>query len=433
MSYLQNNSLEALEMQKNLLDLLATHEFSNTELALQLIESGGMLPIFVLPLWANYYDSSAKTQLKIRKHIKNILPQEILSIILGVKLQDFYDISSTDLITVFEKLCENENALFTWEDIVEWIFPKLSDRMEICEYFIHKKNIDTKKIMQKMIQNNSISFCYAELEILPIELFSFKNLESIVIDYSKITQMQNDFFELKDLKTFSYEKTPLQKNRKFNQLLRINNPKLVAQTLYNVAKSDYWIGRYKTAAKKIEKCIKIFPHSAEFWNWHGEINRMANFLKESEKGFKESLKIEYNNSFAIVKLAEVVCNLGKYQESISLCDDFFTNINNYPKNTEIESDAWFVKGLSLFYLKKYEDALYCNDKSIKINNYSAAWYNKACSYSKINLKKEMLFHLRKSFELDYNDYYNLAVKDVDKDFDGFYTDEDFKALLKEFK
>ncbi len=432
MGYLQENTTEALEMQKNLLDLLATHESANVELGLQLIESGGMLPIFVLPLWSNYYMVSVETQLKIRKNINKILPANISKIIFEGSLRGFYDIKNEKAIQIFENLCGGDTPLCVWDDVIEWIFPKLIDRMDIYEYFITKENINTTKTIEKMISDGYISFAYSNLEVLPVELFSFHSLKTINLEYSKISQMSDLFFDLVNLEKFIYDKTPLKKNRKFNKSLKEKKPKLVAESLYNLAKYDYFGGRYKKAAKNIAKCVKTDPESGEFWSWYGEIHRTADLFKEAENGFKKSLEIDPNNSFAYVKLAEVICNLGRYEETVDSCDIFLKK-NQINQSNDLESDAWFSKGLGLFYLKRYEESLVCNDKAIRLTNYAGAWYNKACAYSKMNLKKEMLIHLRKSFDLDYDDYYSLASKDEDKDFDGFYKDEDFKALMKEYK
>lgn len=119
MSYLQNTTEEALSMQKNLLDLLATNEQVNIELALQLIDGGGMVAIFVLPLWINYYEAEKKIQTKIKKNITKILPEHITKTIFASNLYDLYDISATNLVSIFEELCDKNNRLFTWDDIVE--------------------------------------------------------------------------------------------------------------------------------------------------------------------------------------------------------------------------------------------------------------------------------------------------------------------------
>ncbi|TAH30585.1 MAG: hypothetical protein EAZ06_02700 [Cytophagales bacterium] len=434
MSYLQNTTEEALSMQKNLLDLLATNEQVNIELALQLIDGGGMVAIFVLPLWINYYEAEKKIQTKIKKNITKILPEHITKTIFASNLYDLYDISATNLVSIFEELCDKNNRLFTWDDIVEWVFPKLIDRMDICDYFIKKENINTKKILQKMIVDDKISLDYSTLTILPKELFLLDSLESITIDNSAIEEMPPEFFEMKSLKSFSYNKTALKKNRTFNHLLKKKIPLLVATNLYKEAKDNYWGNRYKLSSKKIQKCVKIYPHSALFWHWYGEIHRITDDHGLSEIGFLKSLAIEKDNAFATIKLAEVACHFRKCEEALQICDDYLNNIQNYSKEKQdMQSDAWFIKGLAYFWLKDYQKSLVCNDKSIKLSNYAGAWYNKACAYSKLNLKTEMLNHLKKSFDLDYEDYYPLASKDEDKDFDTFYDDEDFKTLLKQYK
>jgi tetratricopeptide (TPR) repeat protein len=52
-------------------------------------------------------------------------------------------------------------------------------------------------------------------------------------------------------------------------------------------------------------------------------------------------------------------------------------------------DAWYNKGIALYGLGKYNEAIEYYDKSIEIDpNYALAWYNKGSALNKLGRHKE---------------------------------------------
>ena len=92
------------------------------------------------------------------------------------------------------------------------------------------------------------------------------------------------------------------------------------------------------------------------------------------------------------------------------------------------SAAWKNKGLALYNLNKYEEAIKAYDKAIEINPQdSAAWYNRGCIYSVINNKDQSIFNFEKAIDFD-SSYKEKAKKD--DDFKGLWKTNNLRNLLK---
>jgi tetratricopeptide (TPR) repeat protein len=91
-------------------------------------------------------------------------------------------------------------------------------------------------------------------------------------------------------------------------------------------------------------------------------------------------------------------------------------------------EAWYNKGSCHIKLGEYNKAIECFDKVIEIKqNDHDVWFNKACTYSLLKNKKEMLIYLEKAIEL------NETSKDeakIDEDFKEYWNDPDFVELTK---
>ena len=85
--------------------------------------------------------------------------------------------------------------------------------------------------------------------------------------------------------------------------------------------------------------------------------------------------------------------------------------------------------MEFFYaLKKYKEAIVNYDKAIELQpDYIEALYNRACSYSLMKNKAEMLNSLKKAIEL-YPKFKADAPKDPD--FKDYWEDPDFKKITE---
>ena len=80
----------------------------------------------------------------------------------------------------------------------------------------------------------------------------------------------------------------------------------------------------------------------------------------------------------------ILYQLGQYEEAIKLFDKAIEINPNYP-------EPYTHKGLCLTYLKMYEEALECHNKSIKLNpNHSGAYNNKGKTFVDMGKLKEAM-------------------------------------------
>lgn len=95
-----------------------------------------------------------------------------------------------------------------------------------------------------------------------------------------------------------------------------------------------------------------------------------------------------------------------------------------------------TKGVCLNQLQKYEEALFCYKKAIKIKtDFHQAWYNKACIYAvqgkELKAIESLKMALRLQPEEDIMLFKNLLETDPDLDF--IRDTKSFKLLLLSIK
>jgi tetratricopeptide (TPR) repeat protein len=439
MSYLLEENEEVISMRQNIIQLLTTDQETNFELAIQLIEGGGMHRDFFLPMWIKYFAFTLKPELrnKIKKLAKKIFDFQAISVLFHSHLENLnrFIYGYEPMIKVFQFLC-NEKKIYTWNELMQSVLPFFKEK-KIIDYFLLHDMTDKKILLSIIIQNNILDLHRTTIQKLPQEISYFPNLEEIIINNSNINQIADSFFQLKNLKRFVYDYTPLKRNKKFYAKLKKTFPKVVADGFFEQAKHYYYTNDLKTASIKIKYATNNNQKSSELWFWYGEIHRLLDRFEQAEKGYQNCMKLDEKIGDAWVKWAEIKCNMQDYPKSMEMCNYFIQNRNLFYQKGKFgvhcDADAWFVKGLVHFYLKEYNACIDANNESLKLYSYAGAWYNKACAYSKLKNKKEMLKSLEKCFQLDRWKCVKSAKLDVDKDFDIFYEDKDFQKLIKNYE
>jgi tetratricopeptide (TPR) repeat protein len=90
-----------------------------------------------------------------------------------------------------------------------------------------------------------------------------------------------------------------------------------------------------------------------------------------------------------------------------------------------------IKGDALSKLNKSNESIKACDKAIEIDpRDSMGWYNRACFYSLINNKDQLILNLKKAIEL--NSSHKEEAKKGDS-FKKFWIDKQFKKMLSKPK
>jgi tetratricopeptide (TPR) repeat protein len=77
------------------------------------------------------------------------------------------------------------------------------------------------------------------------------------------------------------------------------------------------------------------------------------------------------------------------------------------------AEAWNNKGVSLWHLQKYQDALVALQKSVEINpNYTQAWFNTGRIFSTLRQNSLAIQAYEKAFDSEINFQANLTCNKI---------------------
>ncbi len=177
----------------------------------------------------------------------------------------------------------------------------------------------------------------------------------------------------------------------------------------------YEKGEYDNAINELEKAIAINQDYYDAWYNKGTILAKLERYEEAIEYFDKAIEIKPDYHDAWNNKGNTLAKLERYEEAIACYDKAIAIKPDY------HHDACYNKGTVLAELERYEEAIACYDKAIAIKpDKYEAWYNKACTYSLMKNKKEMLISLRKAIELNEE---NKAK--TDEDFKAYWDDPDF--------
>lgn len=217
--YLLENSPEAEAMRQNVRRLLQSSETENIDLALQLIEGGGLhqdTEVILLKL----YEQRILTLEEILK-----LPDFMLRVIQHLKI---YHVKLKHLPEIVFQ-CANLRILQTYETNFVAISDKIADlkQLEFLSFIYDKistipqallnlpnlKNLmfSRNKItnlpteIKKLQQLQMMTIGANQLTVLPDEIGELKNLNNLSFNGNKITDIPDSLWDLPNLKTLSME------------------------------------------------------------------------------------------------------------------------------------------------------------------------------------------------------------------------------------
>jgi|GEM_PF-2792243 len=386
-----------------------------------------MHPAFILPLWAVSFDLPAPKKRTIRAQLNKALPTFEDIDVFKIPLLHFTEDS---LMRVQVQLCAIYPVYHTFEMFAQYLYPKLNKNL-LFDFFYENAPLMRIFILKTLSEDNSIYFGNSKLHTLPAEIGALQELTSIDVRNSKIGEVPESFYNLKNLRGFYYEKCPFDENKKGKASIKKRMPILEASRIFKIALDQYYPGSYHNAKKIIKQVVMLYPADFEFWRWYGEIHRMAEEPATAMMGLEKALSMNPKDGFTWAKLAEIKCKLNLHDEALAMCETFLQNPAQFEQGWRDKSDILFVKGLALFWLKRYHESIAAYQKSNALRNYAGCWYNLACLYSKKGMKSDTLTHLRKTFEMDWENYHKFCLKD--KDISDFYEDVDFKELLQAFR
>jgi tetratricopeptide (TPR) repeat protein len=175
------------------------------------------------------------------------------------------------------------------------------------------------------------------------------------------------------------------------------------------------LAKYQEATKSYQKASEIDPNP-----YYASASRLlARYIKQKEREDElepfDVHKMILDDVESTTKEADALLNLGKYNEAIE-CYDKVIKINSN------HAGAWNNKGLALGNLGKYNEAIECYDKVIEINsNHAGAWNNKGQALGNLGKYNEAIECYDKVIEIDHDNADAINAKGLALDGLGNHT------------
>jgi Leucine-rich repeat (LRR) protein len=192
--YLLEDSPEAEAMRQNVVRLLESNQAENLDLALQLIENGGVHKDIERVLLQLYYAKAFTLEELLR------LPNFMLKIVQCIKIH-YVKLKHLPEI-VFQ--CSNLRILQTYETNFVGISDKLADlqSLEVVSFAFDKIS-EIPQALLNLPKLKDITFSHNKLIALPTEIKQTTRLQSLFVQSNKLTSLPEEVGELRELGNLS--------------------------------------------------------------------------------------------------------------------------------------------------------------------------------------------------------------------------------------
>ena len=152
-------------------------------------------------------------------------------------------------------------------------------------------------------------------------------------------------------------------------------------------------------ANQTEKALEVLKELSEINPDNQNIKKKIKNLKREINGKDLPKDDNFNSIQDAILQAEIYSARNEYEKAIEVYDLIIDTLINEPDSAEI----YKIKGLALINLNRFEEAIECYDKSLKINpNDFKAWNNKAFSLHNLNRLDEAIKYYDKSLKINPN-------------------------------
>lgn len=430
--FLLENTQEAETERAKIIDLLLLQDTENQVLGLSILEGGGVHASMWTALISLYTFSEDS---EVQKRLSNLLGNNETYWEIINHLEDY-----TATTEEWENLLKSE-AFFLEHNFLDKkqmaLFGLFHQKIGL-NYCLENKILNTEIALGLFLENDHLDLSDTQLTTLPKEVGKFKNITYLDIDYNHFTDIPDELVSLKKLQTIYHTYTPLSEDaiRKLETFF----PKIYAEKYHNQAGTAYTNKNREEAETKIKRVLELNPEVANYWITKSVI--VAEFEENYEKAIellhkvievaKEEVKISQKGEILTLAWANISAyyhRSGQNQTALWAADKGFQVYQNYPQTTvEWEETLYFRKGQALFHMGNLEDSLQVYQKGLgKYPNKNSMLYNIACIYARWKEKEKMLNYLQKAIDI-YSEHKEEASKDLD--FEKYWQDEDFLALVK---
>ncbi|MGD1839536.1 MAG: tetratricopeptide repeat protein [Thermonemataceae bacterium] len=424
--------IEKIELKEKLVALLESKQVDNILLGITLTNTQQMEKVLytylLLLAWYHPYKEVRKAARK------SVQPVPATRRIKGVLQEKKLFRKLTQQSKIFTLLEEMNYFKEIDEKVLGNFFFHLTELPGAAMFCLKYETTSPQQILKTLQVKDSLSLKGFDLDTLPEAVGHFTHLVSLDISRNRFKVLPDSIFKLKKLEYLRHTDTPL--SEETLQQIALHLPRLKAKQHFDKGDYLYRSKKYKEALEHFHEATEVEATYAPAWNWKGYTLRALEMYKEATNCYQQCLALDKQDTFAWANLAEALCHLRQYAASLETVEKGLEAcaglVRNYRTQTH-EANLLFTKGLNYFWLKDYHACLKANAASLQLNNYAGTWYNNACAYAKLYKKKEMLDALEEALQLKRENYLNMALKDIDGDFEHYYEDEDYQALLERYK
>lgn len=365
--------------------LIESGQKENVALALQLIKGGGMVTALVTHLCAILLIYHDDTDIKEATIALYKFPLAFRFFYGGVVYND-------DIVNRIPAIADDHPDIDT-SLLAILLFEQTG---KLAAYCLENQLLPVEHIIAKKLTGNYLSLSRMNLSFLPPEVGLFTQIEHLNIVGNQFSSIPDELKNLTKLTHIYIDDTPL--DAQAIAKLELFFPKAMAEyyaqksnTIMNTA--DRVWNEYERALQYIEKALSLAPNTHNYYLEKGLILRTRRDHKQAIEVLEQAL--------ALSKAVGA--------------------------NPALEQKIYNDQGISYIRLGKYTHAHQVYHQALQLNpQYGTAWYNQACAYALEQNKEQTLhclqqaIHLRGSFKTE-------AKRD--SDFQSFYQDPDFIALV----
>lgn len=182
-------------------------------------------------------------------------------------------------------------------------------------------------------------------------------------------------------------------------------------------------GELDIAIKDFDQCIRLDPTNAWAFNSRGTAWSEKKEWDKAIRDYGEVIRLDPKDGLAFYNRGNAWRGKKELDKAIR---DFDESIRLNPKH----ADSFNNRGISWSDKKMYDKALRDFDEAIRIDpKYANPFHSKACAYALQGNTSAAIENLRKSIELGYTDFDQMAI---DSDLDSIRSDPRYKELQKKY-
>lgn len=435
--YLLENTPEALEMRQKVKDLLLSRTKANAQLALQLLQGGGVHSELVPYLWGLTYATLDIRTTSVEKLLMKYLSAEQIS--LYKELKALY-------IGRYEKY-EWENADEAWADFALHILATHEATQAMFRDFaiaflmiaqkggrrlLRFKLLPEEMIVRELIDGQYLSLEDFDLPALPACVGEFEDLKQLNLRGNRIADVPDSFAKLKNLEYLEFSMTledfeiPQSVIDKFEAFF----PAIMAERYQTSAWNFVEINDIEKGIEYFEKSIQLVQNSSKFWNNLAWAYSHAHHFDKAFEASKKAIDLAEN----VTQKASYLSNKASDEQRAGLlkeCEESAQEVRNILKqvpNKMWQESDYFSFALATQILGKFEEALAYYEKYEQKGGYAdgSLYYNKACIYARLGDREKMSDMMRLCVDHDSLDW--VAEMRHDMDFQAFWEDSIIEEL-----